>query len=341
MYLCSLRRAEQNEMQIKAVAPTRIDIVGGTIDIWPIWAIIGGVKTINIAIDLPTEVMVSITSEIPNKANSSPTNVKNTLVDVILDYYKLRYNLPPLVDVKIMSHYPKRAGLAGSSSVVISLISCLDTYLGIKRSHSETINLASNLEASFLKCPTGTQDYYPILFGGINAIHYRLDSIKHESIPVRGDIFESLRDSILLVKSKGDHDSGNLNWTLVRDFINGKENTIHQINLIAEAANLVYNALRDGDIVNFYKGINMDMNARKLLSNHIVPEALGLIADGLVEQDANGAKICGAGGNACLAIFCCSKKRDKIARMIESKGHDAIKAPLRINGIKIQTFSVE
>jgi len=39
-------------MQILAKAPTRIDLSGGTLDIWPLYLFVGGATTINLAINL-------------------------------------------------------------------------------------------------------------------------------------------------------------------------------------------------------------------------------------------------------------------------------------------------
>ena len=319
-------------MQIKANAPTRIDLAGGTIDIWPIWAILGEATTINVAIDLPSEVIVSIPSK---RFKNTPNNTKNALINGVLEYYNSNCNLTQQIDIKIKSYYPKRAGLAGSSSVLLSLISCLDAYLEIKRSYAETINLASNLEAKILRGPTGTQDYYPILWGGINVMHYCLNQVKHELIPLEGEIYESFKDSILLVKPKGFHESGNLNWILIREFIEGKENTIFQINRIMEAANLVYDSLQDGNVTEFYKGINIDMSARKSFGKDFVPEALCRLEEELGKRNLNGAKICGAGGDACLALFCRPRKRETVAQFIEEKGFHVIMPTLRMKGMEI------
>src|SRR3954465_8779840 len=39
-------------MIIESSAPTRIDLAGGTVDIWPLYLFHGGARTVNVAIDL-------------------------------------------------------------------------------------------------------------------------------------------------------------------------------------------------------------------------------------------------------------------------------------------------
>ena len=45
-------------MTLRARAPTRIDLSGGTIDLWPVYLLIPKAATVNLAIDLYTEVEV-------------------------------------------------------------------------------------------------------------------------------------------------------------------------------------------------------------------------------------------------------------------------------------------
>ena len=45
-------------MQIVASAPTRIDLAGGTIDIWPLYLFHDGATTLNAAINLRAHVQV-------------------------------------------------------------------------------------------------------------------------------------------------------------------------------------------------------------------------------------------------------------------------------------------
>ena len=40
---------------VRARAPVRIDLAGGTLDIWPLYLAMGGVVTVNAALDLPVE----------------------------------------------------------------------------------------------------------------------------------------------------------------------------------------------------------------------------------------------------------------------------------------------
>ena len=50
-------------MRIAASAPTRIDLAGGTIDIWPLYLFHDGAATLNAAISLRAQVNVEARSD--------------------------------------------------------------------------------------------------------------------------------------------------------------------------------------------------------------------------------------------------------------------------------------
>ena len=61
-------------MRIAASAPTRIDLAGGTIDIWPLYLFHDGAATLNAAISLRAQVAVSARSADGIRLRSIDTN---------------------------------------------------------------------------------------------------------------------------------------------------------------------------------------------------------------------------------------------------------------------------
>src|SRR3972149_3067218 len=50
-------------MALRARSPSRIDLAGGTLDLWPLYLLIEEAATVNLAIDLYTEVAVAASSD--------------------------------------------------------------------------------------------------------------------------------------------------------------------------------------------------------------------------------------------------------------------------------------
>ena len=51
--------------------------------------------------------------------------------------------------------------------------------------------IAQNVEAQVIRVPTGCQDYYPALYGGVSAIHLDADGIRRAAVPVAPEEIES------------------------------------------------------------------------------------------------------------------------------------------------------
>src|SRR5262249_4261448 len=67
------------------------------------------------------------------------------------------------------SEAPAGAGISGSSSLIISISSALNKLTGAGYSIEKIREIAQNNEARLLRVPTGCQDYYPAMYGGVSA----------------------------------------------------------------------------------------------------------------------------------------------------------------------------
>ena len=59
---------------IKVKSPTRVDLAGGTLDLWPLYNFLKGATTINVAIDIYTEVELDFTASKTIKIESADLN---------------------------------------------------------------------------------------------------------------------------------------------------------------------------------------------------------------------------------------------------------------------------
>lgn len=123
-------------MIIEATAPTRIDLVGGAFDVYPLYIFEDGGVTVNIAIDLITTIKLEprIDSEI--HIHSIDQNIKESAADAdsldleselgfisrIVKFYR------PKTGLNITTHntIPKGSGLGTSSSFLIALSGALN-----------------------------------------------------------------------------------------------------------------------------------------------------------------------------------------------------------------------
>src|SRR5580692_2149879 len=68
----------QNSMSVSSSAPTRIDLAGGTIDIWPLYLFHDGACTLNAAISLRAHVQIDARPDGAIELRSIDTNKQYT-----------------------------------------------------------------------------------------------------------------------------------------------------------------------------------------------------------------------------------------------------------------------
>src|SRR5207237_463144 len=124
-------RKTSSEMIIESSAPTRCDLAGGTIDIWPLYLFHRGATTVNFALSLRARVRIETRNDGRIILESRDRNVMvETSVDRIDDLArdeklelvsKMVHFFRPETGFHLVAHSeaPAGAGIAGSSALVI------------------------------------------------------------------------------------------------------------------------------------------------------------------------------------------------------------------------------
>src|SRR3954463_1762023 len=179
-------------MIIESSAPPRVDLEGGTIDIWPLYLFHPGASTVNFAISLRARCRIEtredrrIILESRDRKVSFETEL-DALEDLIREerlelISKLVHFFKPTTGFHLVSESeaPAGAGLAGSSALAIACIGALNRLVGDRYPERKFIMIAANVETTVIRVPAGFQDYYGALYGGANFIRFDADGIKRD-----------------------------------------------------------------------------------------------------------------------------------------------------------------
>ena len=149
-------------MRIESKAPTRVDLAGGTLDIWPLYLFHPGAVTINAAISR----YASCTIETPQRRQQNSTglsrykNAKRVFPSFAAMVRAKRYRLPLLggdrqvfcsrdgFTLTTDSEAPAGAGIGGSSAMAVAICAALDRFTAAGKSKVDWIHISRDAEAN-------------------------------------------------------------------------------------------------------------------------------------------------------------------------------------------------
>ena len=195
-------------MIIEASAPVRIDFAGGAFDVHPLYLFEGGGVTVNMGIDLRTEVRLETRDDSEIHIHSIDLDVKEQAKDAdsldlngelgflarLVKFYRPATGLNVSTKIDI----PKGSGLGTSSSLLISLTGALNVLNKTEYTAEQLIDYGANLEAQSIRVPTGKQDYFAAYYGWFNAVWSEVKSCRTERIPLGEERADELNERIIL-----------------------------------------------------------------------------------------------------------------------------------------------
>lgn len=321
--------------RIAASAPARIDLAGGTLDIWPLYLLHEGALTVNVAIELRARVeartarggRVSLVSIDRGQRVVRPAARPVRMGEKLELLARLARALGPARGVELTSHCeaPAGSGLGGSSALAIAAASVLARLSGRRLAREDLIALVRDLETKVLGIPAGIQDYHPAAFGGAAALHLEPGRIRRETIPVEGRLFAS---RVVLCDTGASRSSGISNWDMVRRRLSGERKIARLMDQIVEAAGAMRRALLACDWDACGEALDLEGRARRQLSPLVETPRIASLAAAGRRAGAIGAKVCGAGGGGCLVFIVRAGRREGVEAALTRAGGKPL--PVRV-----------
>jgi D-glycero-alpha-D-manno-heptose-7-phosphate kinase len=334
---------------ITAYAPCRVDLAGGTMDIWPLYLFHPGAVTVNFAVNILARCritrlpgksirLISLDTrrreEFPSlKALSSASKHKHALAAYLVRFFSPEGGL----EIETNSESPAGAGISGSSALMIATTAALARLtgreLGPDRVRLEKVReIAQNVEAQLIRVPTGCQDYYPALYGGVSAIHLDPDGIHHQAVPVDP---EDLDRRFVLAYTGAPRKSGINNWKVFQAHINGDRKLFSNFENIAEIARAMHQALAKADWAGVARLLREEWKLRRTNSPRISTPLIEKLIKAATRNGALAAKVCGAGGGGCVVFLGEPGTRERIASALAAAGGEVLPAKVAREGLMV------
>ncbi|MGA8875900.1 MAG: hypothetical protein WCC25_17345 [Candidatus Korobacteraceae bacterium] len=334
--------------EILATAPCRADLAGGTIDIWPLYLFHPGAVSVNVALGILTGCKITPHSgrEIVLISHDMERHERFASLDDLLaaeSYahplaaYLVRFFKPTDgFTLETSSESPAGAGISGSSALMIATSAALARLTGREIDIEQLRVIAQNIEAQLIRVPTGCQDYYPAMYGGVSAIHLEVDGVRRESISVSLD---EMDQRFVLFYTGAPRQSGINNWEVFKQHINGDERVVRNFDEIAAIAQAMRSALVNGRWDEVEKLITEEWTLRRTNAPGISTPLIDMLIEAAQRNGARAAKVCGAGGGGCVIALIEKGARQRVENALREHGGQPLEFRVARDGLRFHTVS--
>ena len=332
-------------MKLFSKSPCRVDMAGGTLDIWPLYLYHDNPTTVNFAVTRYTTCSIQTRSgsaillrSIDLKAEESFPSLGALLqakkYRLSLHAWLLRFFRPNTgLVMETNSEAPAGAGISGSSSLMITSGAALNRLCGSGYTLEKLREIVQNIESQIIRVPTGSQDYYPAMYGGVSAMEMSPAGIRRYALPVDLHHFNS---RIVLAYTGLPRNSGINYWEVCKAHINGDKQVRKNFDRIAAIAFAMRAALEKSDWSEIGRLLRAEWEHRR---KNIPTISTGLI-DYLIAVTRNlgarGAKACGAGGGGCVFFLVEPDAKLRVSRAIAEAGAQVLDVAVAPSGVKVK-----
>lgn len=216
--------------------------------------------------------------------------------------------------VRVRSQADIGSGLGGSSAYAVALARGLEAVTGSQWRDDALVTLLRDLEARLMSAPTGVQDHWPPICGGVLALHLAPGADVVETLEVEP---AWVGDRMTVFDTGIAHHSGMVNWQVIRRRLDGDAATHGRISAIADAARRCRQGLLAADEEAVGEAIAAEWAARRELAPEVCPPELEAVSAAATEAGAAAVKACGAGGGGSVVVWHAAGERAKIVEALK------------------------
>jgi len=332
-------------MKISSQAPCRVDLAGSTLDIWPLYLFHEGAVTVNFAVDRYTR--ASIEPRVGTRVTFRSTDLnRDAAYESLDDLLSAKTHALPLAaeivrffkpeggfHLETGSEAPAGAGISGSSALIIATTSALNKWLKRGYAIEKLREISQNIEARLIRVPTGCQDYYPAMYGGVSAIDLGCAGIRRVALEVKP---EELEARVVLAYTGEPRNSGINNWEVTKSHIDGNRQVFKNFATIASIAIAMRAAIEKHDWTEAARLLREEWSHRKRNAPGISTPLIDRMVHVTRRKGALAAKVCGAGGGGCVLFLVEPDSRARVASLIEQEGATVLPVKVARKGVEVR-----
>jgi D-glycero-alpha-D-manno-heptose-7-phosphate kinase len=314
--------------------PLRIGLFGGGTDI-PDFFLERGGKVIGFAIEsyiyvqaVEIEINQGFKFRLSYKTNEEVNSAEDIIHPIFREVLK-KYKFDNSYHFSSFSNLPSGAGLGGSSSFTVGLLSLINKIKGLNKKNLDLAKQAINIERVILNEKGGWQDQLHAAFGGMNIFNFsKSGNISRTKLNPHPRVFDDLNNNMYLLYSGKMRVSHDIEASKIKTLNFGMLSELHDI---ANQAEDLLNK-KDCTIQEIGKLLNDSWLIKRGLSNKVSDTEIDNIYKNILNTGAYGAKLCGAGGGGFFMVLASKSSAKKLQETL-NKGQ-LKKISIDLGGIK-------
>jgi len=334
---------------VVARAACRVDLAGGTMDMWPLYLFHPGSVVVNIAVRIMTTCRIIPTASRGIELVSLDTGLADSFPSMealraaasyrhALAAYLLRFfyaDSEAASGFRLETHSESPAGAGISSALMISTTAALARFTGRKLPPEQIREIAQNVEAQLIRVPTGCQDYYPALYGGVSAVQLDVDGIHRQAIDCDAD---ELDRRFVLAYTGAPRQSGINNWEVFKRHIDGDRRIFRNFERIGEIARAMRGAVASADWEETGRLLREEWKLRRTNAPAIATPFIDQLITVARRNGSLGAKVCGAGGGGCVLFMTSPDAKERIEQKLAAAGAQILPFAVARQGVSVRAL---
>lgn len=225
------------------------------------------------------------------------------IIRCVLRYFNL-YELK--AKIITYSDIPVQAGLAGSTSLLSSILSAVMSYNELQVNRYKLAEINREIELNYLKCHCGYQDAYMTTFGGLNYLDFRgkeyYKNVNNEQYATVENLSKYITELPFVIAHTGiKHHSGSFHKPLRERWLEGDNDVVNGYNKIINIAREGKKAL----LCNDWNQLAYLMNENHKIQDSLTDsgEKNRFMIKVAMDNGAMAAKLAGAGGGGTIIVL--------------------------------------
>ncbi len=331
-------------MEMRISVPNRIDLAGGTTDIYPLYLFMDGGCTVNmsITVDSTVEFRTSekqairiVSRDLGETVEASEPAHLSTEGPLGLIGRTVRALSPGTgLDIVTCNQAPRGSGLGASSALLVALVVGLLKLRSESVEPEKVVDLAAAIECAAIQVPTGKQDHIAAYFGGTSSIEFGYRGFSRAELCLASDDRKRLEEMMILSYTGEGRFSGMNNWDVTKGFIDRQAEIREKLLKIRDVARDLTRALKFHKWSEVPRLVDQEWAIRRALAPGISTPRIDRIMAAATAAGATANKVCGAGGGGCMLTLASNGKRSAVEKAISEAGGEILPFRVESEGIK-------